>query len=371
MPISLRAVLAALLSLPLAACLTGGADAPDAFPAPPPDSATPAAQPRVLALGREGAIASLSLAAPWGVLASGQLGLPIASARCRAGVCAIVHPAPDSAVSLVDSATLQLLQRITLPADSDPHDAVFTGDHTLVVSLHGRDHLLEIDTGTLAQRRIELPGLADADGLPESHRLAACGRQVYLQLQRLDHESGQPGALPPLLAVIDTWAGDRLHTVPLALTPALDMQVDCNARTVLVMEPQPIIQGNGRVEMIDLRSGQVSNVLKPDEFANGGLLQVAPGVYWLNQHTDFGPGPSSHLSLVGGRMDGVYNVFATEPVDEFAWDAVSQRLFYPNPCSSLGQACDNGVHVFDALSGDSAGPSIDPGFAPVELAVSR
>lgn len=67
----------------------------------------------------------------------------------------------------------------------------------------------------------------------------------------------------------------------------------------------------------------------------------------------------------------VYNVFAAEPVDNLAYDAISGWLFYANPCTSLGQACDSGGHGFDADTGESAGPGIDPGFAPVELKVSR
>lgn len=363
---------AVLLGSLLAACGPGSDAGTDLLAQPPDDPVTPARQARVLALGRAGEMASLDIAAPWAVRARGELGRTIGSARCRAGVCAVTHPAPASALSLVDAATLRLVHRIELPADSDPRDVVFTGDTTVVVSLAQRDHLLEIDTGTLAQRRIALAALADADGLPESGMLAACGRQVYVQLQRLDRQTGLPGTLPPAIAVVDTWDGDRLGVIALALPPALDLQVDCSARTLLVAEPQPVIQGLGRVEQVNLRDGSVHNVLKAEEFANGGMLRLRDDLYWLNQHTDFGPGPSSHLSLVGGRMEAVYNVFAREPVDNLAYDAATGLLFYPNPCASLGEPCDGGVHVFDALSGDSAAArSIDPGFAPVEVVVSR
>jgi hypothetical protein len=359
--------LAALLS----ACGRGDVP-PSAFAArPPADVVTPAPEGRLVALGREGQVASLALESPWTVWATADLGRRIASLRCRAGLCAAVHPAPDSALSLFDAATLTLSQRVELPADSDPRDVVFTSDHRVVLSLAGRDHLLEIDLATPTQRRISLAALADGDGLPDTAMLAACGRQVYVQLQRLDRTTGLPSTLPPAIAIVDTWRGDALRSVPLALMPALDMQADCSARTLLVAEPQPIIQGLGRVDLVSLDDGSVTNLLQPDEFANGGMLRLASGLYWLNQHTDFGPGPSSHLFLVGGRTKDVYNVFATEPVDQMVHDPVSGWLFYPNPCGSLGQACDNGVHVFQARTGESAGPSIDPGFPPVGLALSR
>lgn len=51
------------------------------------------------------------------------------------------------------------------------------------------------------------------------------------------------------------------------------------ASTVRVAGPQPIIQGLEKVELVDLYDGSTRDVLKPDEFANGGMLRLTPDLY--------------------------------------------------------------------------------------------
>jgi hypothetical protein len=338
----------------------------------PVDRPMPAPQPRVIALSRGGDMVSMNIDRPWDIVARTALKETINSVHCQAGVCAVVHPDPVNALTLVDAQNLNLISRFDFAKSSDPRDVTFTDDHTLVVSFYNRNYLLELNSKTGYQRTIKLTALADSDGLPESNMLASCGKQVYVQLQRLDHKTTLPGKEPALIAIVDTDKQDQLQTIPLALTPALDMRINCQTRELIVAEPQSIIQGGGDVEKINLNTRKVSSALAEGEFANGGILRISQHLYWLNQHTDTGPGPSSHLSLVGGASDDVYNVFANEHVDNFVYDSVTHWLFYPNPCSTIGSAdCDNGVHVFDGLTGASTGNSIDPGFAPIEVTISR
>lgn len=341
---------------------------------PPVDSISAAPEARVIALSREGEVASLGINPPWPVLAKANLNDMINSVHCRAGRCAVVHPDPINAVTIVDAQNLKVLDRIELGKQTDPRDVAFTSDQTIVISLYQQPYLLEYNLMQLQQqpRQIDLSYLADADGLPEANMLGSCGRQVYVQLQRLDHVDMQPSKQPAVLAVINTWQADAIHHMPLSSTPALDLRVDCAARTVLVAQPKVIMQGGGTVEKVDLKTAKVSTALQADEFANGGMLQISPTQYWLNQHTDTGPGPSSHLTMIGGQTDEVYNVFAHEHVDNFEYDAITRLLFYPNPCSTLQPiGCDDGVHVFDGLTGQSKGNSIQLGFAPIELTISR
>jgi hypothetical protein len=264
-----------------------------------------------------------------------------------------------------------MIKRVDWEKGSDPRDAIFTDDNTLVISFYGRDYLVQYHLQTDASRQIDLSQFADKDGLPDTMMLGACGQQVYAQLQRVDHEFGIPSDLPPLLVVIDTWNNDQLHSIELKDTPALDMVVDCPQRQIIVAEPKVILQGGGSVQTINLNTGNVHDFLGEDEFANGGVQPISPHLYWTNQHTDTGPGPSSHLSLVGAGDGSVYNVFANEPVDNMAYDATSDQLFYPNPCATIQTDCDNGLHIFNAHTGVSAGDSIDAGFSPIEVVLSR
>lgn len=336
------------------------------------DRPMPAPQPRVIALSRGGDMVSMTIDRPWDIVAQSSLKETINSVHCRAGVCAVVHPDPVNALTLVDAQNLNVIYRFSFAKGSDPRDVTFTDDHTLVVSFYNLSHLLELNTNTKRQRAIKLTALTDSDGLPESNMLASCGKQVYVQLQRVDHETTLPGKQPSVIAIIDTNKQDRLQSIALALTPALDMSINCQTRELIVAEPQSIIQGGGTVEKINLNTRKVSSALAEGEFANGGILNISQNLYWLNQHTDTGPGPSSHLSLVGGTSEDVYNVFANEHVDNFVYDSVTHWLFYPNPCSTIGPAdCDNGIHVFDGLTGVSTGNSINPGFAPIEVTISR
>lgn len=353
-------------------CLLAGISGCRAIPIPPTDHITPAPEARLITLSREGKMASLDVNAPWEVKATGDLGAVINSVRCRAGTCVIVHPSPINALSIVNAQSLDLIERIPLEPGSDPRDVAFTDDRTLVVSLYERSYLLELNLDNQAARQIDLSSLADKDGLPEAQMLASCGKQVYVQLQRISHSPEFASNTQPMLAVIDTWAKDKLHTLPLRLTPALDMNVDCERRQIVIAEPKSIIEGGGTVEKLNLHTSRTSPFLPEGEFANGGLLIVEPSLYWINQHTDIGPGPSSHLFLNQSSDNGAYNVFATEHVDNIAYDKTSGFLYYPNPCSTLGiPECGNGVHVFNARTGVSVGDSIDPGFAPIEVQVSR
>ena len=128
----------------------------------------PLPAPRLVALSRAGLIASVDIAAPWSVRASGDLGATIGSARCRGGRCLVVHPSPADSISVVAASDLSVLDTIVLEHGADPRDVALVGNHTAVVSQYGRPELLELDLATRTTTPIDLSALADADGLPEA-----------------------------------------------------------------------------------------------------------------------------------------------------------------------------------------------------------
>lgn len=346
----------------------------------------PPPEPRLIALSRGGRIASIEIAAPWTLRGSGDLGATIGSARCRGGRCLVVHPSPVDSISVVDASDLGVTDTIVLEHGADPRDVALVGDHTAVVSQYGRAELLEVDLVTRTTTPIDVSVLADADGLPEALRLASCGRRVFAQLQRLDHATGAPASIGAALAVIDLdrTGTDRLvdadpgtagtQGIALAGRPNFDMPVDCAAGVLYVAEPVPLMQGGGGYEQIDLGTLSARDYPIDTGAEVGGFEVVGPGQYWLITHTEFGPGPSSHLNFFGGSSSETHNTFASEHVNDLALDRDEDLLFFPDPCTRTPQtpSCDTGVLVFHAHTGERASAeAIDVGFAPIEVVVSR
>lgn len=338
--------------------------------------------PRLVALSRDGKVASLDIANPWAVRASEDLGAPIASARCRGGRCLVVHPSVDS-ISIVDAAGLAPADPIVLERGADPRDVAFISDDSVLVSQYGRPELLEIDLTTRKTTPIDLSALADDDGLPEPLRLARCGRRVFVQLRRVDHESEVPAAIGAALAVIDLarTGADRVvdvdpdtrgvQGIALARRPNFDMPADCAAGMLYVAEPVPVLQGGGGYETVDLETLTAAELPIATGAEVGGFEVVEPGKYWLITHTDFGPGASSHLNLVGGTSSDTYNTFGMEHVNDLALDRDEDLLFFPDNCTTA-PSCDSGIHVFHAHTGERAiEAGIDIGFPPIEVVVSR
>ena len=344
------------------------------------------ASPRLIALSREGRIASLDVASPWTVRKTADLGATIASARCRAGRCLIVHPAPIDAISIVAADDLARGESIVLDHGADPRDVAFVDDDTAVVTQYERAALLVIDLRTRVQSAVDLTPLADDDGLAEPLRMASCGSRVFVQLRRFDHGSGTPSALDAALAVVDFSLpeGARLvdadpvtrgvQGIALAERPNFDMPVDCAGQRLYVAEPIPLMQGGGGYEQVDLATLQASALPIATGAEVGGFEIVRPDAYWLITHTEFGPGPSSHLTFFGETMGDTYNTFADEHINDLALDRVENLLFFPDACTKKpsNQSCDRGIHVFAADSGTPLlDHGIDVGFPPIEATIAR
>jgi hypothetical protein len=355
---------------------TGDAAAPDGGPR----------EARLIALDREGHIASIDVAAPWTVRATSDLGAPVSSARCRGDRCVIVHPSPGDAITIVDAIDLSVIETFSVERGADPRDVALIDERTAIVSQYARAELLEIDLVTGETVRLDLSVLADDDGIPEAAMLAHCDHRVYVQLRRIEHATGIPASSGAALAVIDLdregsdriidadRATDGVQGVALERRPAFDMPVDCEAERLYVVEPVPLMEGNGSYQVVDLETLTTRDLGIPASAQLGGIEVVGPELYWLITHTEFGPGASSHLSLHGAEVPDTHNTFAADHVDDLALDRTEDLLFYPDPCvvTPANAGCEPGIHVFDAHTGAPA--STDPiglDFRPLEVAIAR
>ena len=150
------------------------------------------------------------------------------------------------------------------------------------------------------------------------------------------------------------------------------MPVDCAAGRLYVAEPVPLMQGGGGYEVVDLDALTAGELPIATGAEVGGFEVLAPGAYWLITHTEFGPGPSSHLNFFGATMSGTYNTFALEHVNDLALDRAGGQLFYPDPCLVVpsNPSCTPGIRVFAADGGALLSETaVDVGFPPIELAI--
>jgi hypothetical protein len=325
----------------------------------------------VIALSRGGRVAALEIAEPWTVRASADLGATVASARCLGARCVVVHPSPADSLSLIATSDLTRIATIALEAGADPRDVAFIDDHTLLVSQYGRSSLLEVDLPTGATTPIDLSALADDDGLPEAQMLARCGSRVFVQLRRVDHETGAPSSIGSALAELDL-DGSVVQSVVLPGQPDFDMPADCEAGVLYVATPAQLMMGGGAYQQVDLTTLTVTEFLDPGSEV-GGFEVLDPDHHWTITHTEFGPGPSSHLVFVGGPTPDTHNTFAIEHVDDLALDREIDLLFYPDPCGTVpSTGCSSRVHVFHASTGARASAEgIDVGFDPIEVTIAR
>jgi hypothetical protein len=229
--------------------------------------------------------------------------------------------------------------------------------------------------------------LADEDGIPEALRMASCGPRVFVQLRRVDHESGANSALPGAIAVIDmTLSAEQrivdadplqegVQAIALNLRPDFDMPVDCAGGTLYVAEPLLFLQGGGGYEQVDLDILTASELPIDTGAQVGGFEYVGGSQYWIITHTTTGPAPSSHLNLIGGGIPDTYNTFFDEHVNDLAYAADEDLLFFPDPCvpSERNPTChQTGVQPFHAHSGELARElPIPVGFSPIEVVVAR
>lgn len=342
------------------------------------------ASARIVAVSRAGQLASLDAVDPFAVRATADLGDAIGTLRCAGATCITTHPAA-STLRILDALTLHVRGTVVLDRRT-PRDVAILDDHTALVSTVEDGALVIVDLATATSTgTVDLSVLADADGNPDAQEVAHCGPRAYVQLARIDHTRPSPAEDHPVIAVVDLSrsGADRVvdadpatagtQGVALLQRPDFDMPIDCAAGTLAVSEPRPLMAGGSAFEQVDL-STLVASRLPIDIGAEGGGFELVDAQRtWMITHTEFGPGPSSHLEWnLPGSM-GTYNTFAPEHIDDLALDRATGLLWFPDGCDPAPYpACDAGLVPFHALTGERAtAASLDVGFPPIEVELAR
>lgn len=322
-----------------------------------------------------GQTAALALEEPWSTSAELE---PIggeAIVRHFAGLHYVVNHDLDS-VQVIDPRMFATRVEIDTGAGSRPQDVLVVRPDRAYISRHERTHLLRVDPRTgLGSDAVDLSVLADADGLPEMSMMARHGRHLFVQLQRIDGETGLPVA-PSLLAVVDLATETLVDVDPLlpgvqgielvGLVPSFKMQVERATRRLYVSTPNGLLTGDGGIEEIDLVTLRSRGFVTSEAQLGGdltGFVLVSPDLGYVLTHTDLLL--SSHLTAFS-RLDGSHQgeKFVTfTQVDNLAFDRSTGQLFFPD---------SDGVRVFDAASGvQLTGEPIDVGSRPTDMVVAR
>jgi hypothetical protein len=136
------------------------------------------------------------------------------------------------------------VQQFSTGNGSNPQDIVLVSPTKAYIPRYDRTELWVVNPQTGAfLHAIDLSAFADADGLPEMHRLALAGGRVFVTLQRLDRDAGFVPTDSSQVAVIDA-ATDTLVDCDLAApgvqgillpfqNPGTEIQRDAAGRLVI------------------------------------------------------------------------------------------------------------------------------------------
>lgn len=163
---------------------------------------------------------------------------------------------------------------------ANPHAVAFAPDGTAWVTTFGTSRLRRFDLsrapGAAEVEAIELSAFADADGNPDASLVVACGRSVYVAVQRLD-PTFSPVDVDMLVAIDpderlavdldgDTPGGQGLALQGTWLRQLRADPAEPSGRTLLGLTTG--------IERIDLEAGTVTWAATEDAFARAGIDDV-------------------------------------------------------------------------------------------------
>jgi hypothetical protein len=319
-----------------------------------------------------GYVRAFTAAAPWDFV-SDPIAVGINPVVRHAGNCLFVI-SQDNMVRTIDPRTWTIDGSYPLPAGGEPLDIAVVNDQTAYITRAGATHLLRLDLDTGAtQDAIDLSPFADEDGVPDMAKMIESDGLLFVQLQRLNLDL--PGYVPPaMLAVVDIASEQLLDVDPVApgpqaiellgTAPKHKMQVAPGTRQLFVGATGAVFDDGG-IEVVDLDTlgSQGLVIHEADQLTGadiGPLVMVTSEDGYLAYSTDFTISSHVHPFTVG---DGVEPDPIYEAVDYLAptieFDPRSNSIFFP-----VGRGVENGVHVFDAATGQQLTTSLIPTIGP-------
>ncbi len=161
---------------------------------------------------------------------------------------------------------LRIVRQFSVGAGSNPQHICFVDEHRAFVTRYETTELWEVDPSTGDHTdTIDLSPLADADGLPEMHKMAIHGDRLYVTIQRLDRGSYWNPEGTSYLAVID-----------LATNVLIDIDPETpGTQGIVLTAPNP----NGGIWVDPLTGDFLISELGFYGVADGGIERIDPDTH--------------------------------------------------------------------------------------------
>lgn len=327
-----------------------------------------------------GSLSSMGLASPWNVDIDVASICPDAVARTYGGLLYVVNRSGCDNIQVIDPAHgYDTIREFSVGAGSNPQDIALASPTRAYVSRYERPTLVSVNPSTGAiLDSLSLAMFADADGIPEMHRLFLQGRYLYVQLQRLDRNNGFEPVAPSYLAVVDTQTWTIVDTdvnMPgvnairlTGLNPTGPMEIDLVSGHLLVPTSGQFLELDGGIERVDLLQWRSEGFVVTEATLGGDLLHYTQGTgqraFAIVSDASFSTCLVAYHPVHGTKLQ---TIFCTDGFDladcktsEEGWLYLADRTFI-----------DPGVRVFHPVTGQPQGGIRPTGLPPFELIVHR
>lgn len=329
-----------------------------------------------------GSLSSLSLTPPFGATPDVAELCPDAVARSYGGLLYVVNRDCGNIQVLDPGAGFGLVREFSVGAASNPQDICFVSATRAYVTRYEDEWLLEVNpsTGTIVDW-ISLAAFADADGIPEMHRMFLQGEELYVQIQRLNRLDGSYAPVAPSwLAVVDVSTnevvdvrGDLAGTQGVQLTttnPNGPMTLDLGSGHLLVPTSGSFFgPADGGIERVNLWSKSSTGLAVTEATLGGNLSRftqwsarrayaVVSDASFVTHLVAFDPATGASLGTVASSSG--FNFYDCVTMAAGSYLYLADRDFI-----------DPGVRVYNAATGAFVTGPIPTGLPPSELHVWR
>jgi hypothetical protein len=340
-------------------------------------AAAAAAEPEALILTSDyttGGLSALSGDPEWNVESDLAPICPDAVARVSNGFVYVVNRMGCDNIEVIDPVrNWDIRGEFSVGGGTNPQDIAFVSRDRAYVTRYETNWLLEVDPSTGAVLdSVSLAALADEDGICEMHCSCLIGRELFIEVQRIDRVHFTP-VPPSVLAVVDVDTNELLDLDPVVpgvqgivlegLNPAAPMRIDPATGDLLVPEAGAFgVLDAGGLERVDPHAHRSKGFVITEGELGGDLSYYAPVSDTLAYAVVADEGGNTALvsfNPASGRRTGVLYrpggyVLADCMVSSRGHLLLADRD-YTNP----------GVRIYDAASGVFLAGPLSTGLSPI------
>ncbi len=293
-----------------------------------------------------------------------------AVASCTGGGLYVVQRLGWDSILRIDArAPFGVASEHSVGTGSNPQGIALLASGGLLVTLLDRDHAVVIDPATGEQTgRVDLSGLADADGLPEASLVAASGGLAFVALQLLDRSTPLWSPTGPgRIVVVDAATLGIVEAVELTgANPSPYGRLIVRGDVLLVPETGRYGELDGGLDAVDLVSMEAIGFVVTEEALGGDITDVIVVAEDLGYATVGAPDGTDRLV----RFDPGTGAVESDPVLEGDGFTLLQMQVTPDGRLLVvdRDLREPGLAVLDAGSGELVA-HVSVGMAPFSVCV--